>query len=98
MPVHPDPATSSPTIASFCASYHRIVSAAEALRGCHAEIAKQCIHWVDGSTHRPFHPRTACTRPGALPAAAADAFDDAASTPLSHYSQCKLAAVVNDAA
>ena len=56
MPVHPDPATSSPTIASFCASYHRIVSAAEELRGRHAEIAKQFIHWVDGST--PTAPST----------------------------------------
>ena len=101
MPIQASPAgaaPASPTIASFCASYDHIAAAATDLRRRHTAIALQRVHWVDGSTHRPYHPRTAIARPGSLPATAALAFDDAVSTPLSRFSQRALMAVVNDTA
>ena len=63
-------APASPTIASFCASYDRITAAAADLHQRQTALASQRIHWVDGSTHQPYFPRTAPTRPGSLPASA----------------------------
>ena len=86
----------SPTIASFCASYDRITAAAADLHQRQTALATQRVHWVDGSTHRPYFPLTAAARPGSLPATASLAFDDATSASLSRFSQRALMAVVND--
>jgi hypothetical protein len=98
LPIHPDPAVSSPTIAAFHTAYDNITTTASTLRRRYAELDRQTIHWVDGSSHHPYHPRTALARPNSLPPTASEAFDDAACTPASRYSQRALAAVVNDTA
>jgi hypothetical protein len=61
-PAPPPPrraAISSPTIAAFCAAYDSITTTASALRRRYAELDRRTIHWVDGSSHHPFHLRTA---------------------------------------
>ena len=92
------PSSSLCRAVAFCTAYDNITTTASTLRRRYAELDRQTIHWVDGSSHHPFHPRTALARPNSLPPTASDAFDDAARTPASRYSQRALAAVVNDTA